>query len=340
MALVENVLGVMEIDCSNGIKTEDYNQIDPHILDCFPRTEFPVNLFQWKEDIHVLSPIYVAGGIVDYRLRSKAQELSEKGLLYFSRNQISAYTECISCNIDTALQDPNLTWNEFAWLFIHELSRRQIDLFLSPLPQQSEKLQQVVEALCRQLLEDTNRVASLVKEIHKDLSMDRRRINSSIIALAIYFELNKGDIFLDKLVNVTMGFLLYDIGMSRLSPMMLGKAQQFTPSEKRIMREHPNTGIQLLTKLEFTQPEIIEPALQHHERLNGTGYPHKLKGDDIGKLGRIAGVADSYCAMITDSAHRTCKSPINAAADLVTNERKYDQTICRTLVRFLQTIQK
>ncbi len=340
MALVENVLGVIGIDCSDGIKTEDYNQIDPHVLDCFPRRKFPVNLFHWKQDIRVLSPIYIVGGEVNHGLRTTAQELSEQGLLYFSRDQITEYTECLACEIDVALQDPNLTWNEFAGLFIHEIDRRQKALFASPMPQQSESLQSAVESLCTQLLDDTDRISNLVKEVHIDLSINRRRINSSIIAIGIYLELNKGNIYLDSLVKVAMGFLLYDIGMSRLSPMMLAKPQQFTTSEKRLMREHPNTGLQLLEKLNLTLPEITQPMLQHHERLNGTGYPEKLKADAIGELGRIAGVADSYCAMITDNRRRTPKSPINAAADLVMNERKYDQAICRTLVKFLQTVQK
>jgi len=340
MATKENVLGVKEIDCAEGISTEDYNQIDPNILDCFSRQEYPVNLFHWKEDIRVLSPVYIIGRDVDRHLRVRVRDLSEKGLLFFSRNQIEQYTECVACNLDTALDDPNLTWEEKAGLFINELNRRQVALYAHHLGTYLEDLQRAVEALCTYLIQSPQRIARLVKDVHADLSVERRRINASIIALAIYVELNKGDITLELLETVALGFLLYDIGMSRLSPLMLSKPQQLTTSERRTMREHPNAGVDLLNKLNLTQPEIVEPVIQHHERLNGTGYPNKLKGESIGQLGRIAAVADSYCAMITDCAYRTCISPINAAAELVTNERKYDQVICRTLVRFLQTVQK
>lgn len=340
MAIKENMLGVKEVDCSDGISTEDYNQIDPNILDCFPRQQYPVNLFHWKEDIRVLSPVYVAGRGLDRHLRGKVRELSEKGLLFFSRNQIEQYTECVACNLDTALEDPNLTWEEKAGLFINELNRRQGALYAHHLAGHLEDLQRAVDSLCLYLIQNPQRIARLVKDVHADLSVERRRINASIIALAIYVELNKSDITLEILETVALGFLLYDIGMSRLSPLMLGKPQQLTTSERRTMREHPNAGVELLTKLNLMRQEIVEPVIQHHERLNGTGYPNKLKGESIGQLGRIAAVADSYCAMITDCAYRTCIPPINAAAELVTNERKYDQVICRTLVRFLQTVQK
>lgn len=340
MAIKENVLGVREIDCSDGINTEDYNQIDPNILDCFPRHNYPVNLFHWKENIQVLSPIYVAEREVDRHLREKIRDLSKRGLLFFSRNQIEEYTSCVACNLNTALEDPNLSWDEKAGVFIHELCRRQTAIFMSPKAQQLEDLQRAIEALCAYLIEDSRRISTLVKGIHDDLSVEQRRINASIIALAIYIELNKANIFLEKLETVALGFLLYDIGMSRISPMMISKAQQLTPPEQRTMREHPKVGLELLTKLNLTRPEITEPAIQHHERINGTGYPNKLEDEHIGQLGRIAGVADSYCAMITNTAHNPGIPPINAAAELVTNERQYDQIICRTLVRFLQTVQK
>lgn len=340
MAIKENVLGVKEIDCSNGLSTEDYNQIDPGILDCFPRAKYPVNLYHWKEKIRVLSPVYVAGRQVDRHLRAKVRELSEKGLLFFSRNQIDDYAACVACNLDAALEDPNLNWEEKSSVFISELGRRQEAVYKHPMGQELENLQNAIEALCAYLIEDNRRMATIVHDVHDDISIDCRRINASLIALAIYIEMHKGDIFLETLETVALGFFLYDIGMSRLSPMMLAKAQQLTPPEQRTMREHPKVGLEILNKLNLTRPEITEPAIQHHERINGTGYPNKLKDERIGQLGRIAAVADSYCAMITDTPHRKGIPPINAAAELVTKIKQYDQIVCRTLVRFLQTVQK
>ena len=112
MAIKENVLGVKEIDCSDGINTEDYNQIDPGILDCFPRTKYPVDLFHWKEKIRVLSPVYHVGREINRHQRARIRDLSEKGLLFFSRNQIENYTTCVAGNLETALNDPNLTRSE------------------------------------------------------------------------------------------------------------------------------------------------------------------------------------------------------------------------------------
>lgn len=337
MSVKQNVLGIREIDCSEGLNTEEYNQIDPEILDCFPRRSYPVDLYHWKEHIRVLSPIYRAERNVPPVLRKEAQELSKGGKLFFSRRQIEAYAKCVASDLNAAMEDPNLTWEDKSGIFIEELRRKQSAVFTHPMPEEVDTLTKALNTMCAYLIEDNRRMAKVVQDIHADLSEDRRRINASIIALAVYLEMNKSDIMLEVLEAVALGFFLYDIGMTKVSPMLLSKPQ-FTPREQRTMREHPKIGLEILTRLNITHPEVAEPIIQHHERLNGTGYPNKLSGDQIGPLGRIAAVADSYCAMVTDQKRKKGVPPINAAAELVSSERHYDQYVCRTLVRFLQTV--
>lgn len=338
MAKRRNVLGIKGIECGDGPNTEEYNQIDPNILDCFPRVSFPVDLFHWREDIRVLSPVYRAGREVDRRLRERVRGLSEQGLLFFSRNQIEAYTACVACNLDTALDDPNLTWEEKAGVFIGELARRQDEMFDHPMPQELDGLMRALSSFCVYVVEDSRRMGTVVHHLHCDLGPERRRVNGSLLALAVYMEMHQREITLEMLETVALGFFLYDIGMTRVSPMMISRIQQLTPAEQRTMREHPKMGLEILNRLNLTRSELTEPVMQHHERLNGSGYPNKLSGDSIGHLGRIAAVADSYCAMVTGKPLRQGLAPINAAAELVGKERHYDQMVCRTLVRFLQTV--
>jgi HD-GYP domain len=338
MASKQNVLGIGKTESGDGPNIEEYNQIDPCILECFPKTRFPVDLYHWREEIQTLTPVYRAGREVDRRLRTTVQGLSEQGVLFFTRNQIKDYTACVACNLTAALDDPNLTWDEKAGVFIGELGRRQDAFFSHPMAQELDDLDKALATFCVYLVEDSRRMNKVVHDVHCCLAPERRRINASLLALAVYMEMHRGDITLERLETVALGFFLYDIGMTRVSPMMIARPQQLTPSEQRTMREHPKMGLEILGRLNLTRPEISEPTIQHHERLNGSGYPNKLAGDRIGHFGRIAAVADSYCAMVTDKPARKGLAPIAAAAELVTNDRQYDQAVCRTLVRFLQTV--
>ncbi|MUM77638.1 HD domain-containing protein [Pseudodesulfovibrio sp. F-1] len=339
MAIQRDILGIgRRPETDEGPNVEEYNQIDPHILACFPPDRYPVDLYRWREDIQTLRPVYRAGCEVDRRLRERVLAMSEQGALFFSRNQIAQYAACVACHLDTALEDPNLTWDEKALVFVGELTRRQDEFFGNPMSRELESLTRALSDLCVHLVEDSRRMSVVAHHLHRDLAPERRRINGSLMALAVYLHLHRGEILLEVLETVALGFFVYDIGMVRVSPMMIARPNQLTPREQRAMREHPRLGLDILSRLNLTRPEIREPVSQHHERLNGTGYPGGLSGGAIGHLGRIAAVADSYSAMVTGRAMRQGLEPIHAAAELVGNERHYDQTVCRALVRFLQTV--
>lgn len=329
---------VLNSGCPGGPNTEDYNQIDPAILECFPRSQYTVDLYHYKEGICTLSPIYMAGNEISNSMRDRFHRLSSEGKLFFSRNQIEAYTQLVACDLYAALDDPNLTWEEKAQVFIGELQRLQDAFFTHPMPQELEQLTSTLNSLCAYLIEDNRRMSTIVNKLHAILTPERRRTNASLMALAVYMEMNKGDLYLETLEVVALGFFLYDIGMNKVSDLMIGKRQTLTPIEQRTLQEHPKKGVEILARLNLTRVEIIEPVIQHHERLNGTGYPNKLKGDNIGMLGRIVAVADTYIAMVTTNAQRKGVSPIQAAAELLKKNHLYDPVARKTLIRYLQTV--
>ncbi|CCH49558.1 HD-GYP domain-containing protein [Pseudodesulfovibrio piezophilus] len=338
MADVENNTKSSRDNDPDNLSTEDYNQIDPHILECFPPVRYPVDLYEFRESAGLLSRIYTAGEDVSGAQRERFRELSEDGDLFFSRKQISQYSATVATNIKMALKDPNLAWEEKSSILIGELKIRQDDLFDHPMPRELKALTQTLETLCSYLSRSPSHIMKIVQHIHADLSPPRRRVNASLMALAVYTKLHREDLHSKTLNAVALGFFLYDIGMTKISHLMLGRKQKLTPMEQRTMRGHPGKSDTILTRLSLIQPEIREPALQHHERLNGSGYPNKLKGNAISQLGRIVAVTDTYSAMITDTPQRRGFSTAEAAAELLNREELYDPVICRTLVRFLQTI--
>lgn len=320
------------------LDTEDFNQIDPEILDCFPQSRTPVDLYHWQEAHGMLKQIHKRNSALDDEAFARLRRLSEDGVLFFSRRQIEEYTQSVACDLNTALNDPNLRWDQKAVVFIQALSRAQQELFSHPKTAQLEQLMAAVDSLCDHLIENNRRIDQIIHELHKDISPERRRIHASLMGLALYMEMHKGGIMSETLNSIALGFMVYDIGMAHVSPMMISKPQQLTAIDQRTLREHPNKALDILEKIGIQRPEILEPALQHHERLNGSGYPGKLTGDRIGQLGRIAAVSDTYAAMITDRPQRKGVSPIKAATELIESEDLYDRFICRTLIHFLNKI--
>lgn len=109
------------------------------------------------------------------------------------------------------------------------------------------------------------------------------------------------------LVWFRMGALLHDVGKLVLPTEVLNKPGQLTPEEWVVVRSHPEAGAQMLAEVEF--PWDLTPIVQsHHERWDGTGYPHRLAGEDIPRVARIVCIADVYDALTSDRSYKRAMS--------------------------------
>lgn len=126
----------------------------------------------------------------------------------------------------------------------------------------------------------SDRVASFALLLAKELSLKSNMIKS-IVAAA----------------------LLHDIGKIKIDDCVLNKNGKLTPEEFELIKQHPGWGVEMLRGMEF--PWDIKPLiLHHHEKLDGTGYPHGLKGEDVTLGMRIISIADVFDALTSDRVYR------------------------------------
>jgi HD-GYP domain-containing protein (c-di-GMP phosphodiesterase class II) len=104
----------------------------------------------------------------------------------------------------------------------------------------------------------------------------------------------------DKIEGIRIASLVHDIGKISIPSEILSKPSKLSEIEYRLIKNHSQIGYDILKSIEFSWP-IAQIVLQHQERLNGSGYPQGLKGDDILLEAKIIAVADVIEAM---SSHR------------------------------------
>jgi len=104
----------------------------------------------------------------------------------------------------------------------------------------------------------------------------------------------------DQIESIRMAGLIHDLGKINVPAEILSKPGELSELEYKIIQTHPQVGYDLLKEIEFPWP-IAEMVHQHHEKMDGSGYPQGLKGDDILLEARILAVADIVEAM---SSHR------------------------------------
>ena len=103
--------------------------------------------------------------------------------------------------------------------------------------------------------------------------------------------------------------LMHDIGKSQVPPEILNKPGKLLADEMEIMKRHTVQGYYLLKEVPRVPLVILWSVLQHHERMDGSGYPLHLRGSNIHEFARIIAVADVYDAMTSDRVYRRRTTP-------------------------------
>jgi putative nucleotidyltransferase with HDIG domain len=115
--------------------------------------------------------------------------------------------------------------------------------------------------------------------------------------------------------TVRLGAYLHDVGKVRVPHEVLNKPGRLTEEEFALMKLHPIHGVELLNGVEF--PWDLKPIIRwHHEKLDGTGYPDGLRGDQIPLSAQIIGIADVYDALTTTRSYRPALPRTQALAEM------------------------
>lgn len=130
----------------------------------------------------------------------------------------------------------------------------------------------------------------------------------------------------DELYALCLGALLHDVGKTLLPQELLVKPGSLTPEEMEIIKTHAAIGFRLLKDEPNVPLSSAHVALQHHERIDGSGYPRGIAGDDIHEFARWVAVADSYDAMTSHRSYRQGMLPHEAMERLYAGAGSlYDQ---------------
>jgi HD-GYP domain-containing protein (c-di-GMP phosphodiesterase class II) len=133
---------------------------------------------------------------------------------------------------------------------------------------------------------------------NEDTEFHSSRVTEKTIELARMMSISEGQI-----VHMRRGALLHDIGKMAIPDVILLKPGPLTDEEWVQMRMHPEHAYHLLSPIAFLRPAIDIPYY-HHEKWDGTGYPHGLKGEEIPMSARIFAIVDVWDALLSDRPYR------------------------------------
>lgn len=123
--------------------------------------------------------------------------------------------------------------------------------------------------------------------------------------------------------------LLLDVGKALLPRELLEHPGVLAPHDHALVKQHVTIGLDLLSRSGTLPESVVRAIAEHHERLDGSGYPRKLRGADIGLYGRMAGIVDTFCGL---TAIRAYANPLSVEDALSALHGWSDQLFCGDLV--------
>ena len=137
-----------------------------------------------------------------------------------------------------------------------------------------------------------------------------RRVTEIAVAIATRIDLSEGE-----LKTLRLAGIIHDVGKIGIEDTILRKPGRLTPEEFAMIRTHPERGVQIIEPLDFLKGAL--PIVRHHhECFDGTGYPNRLKGEEIPLGARIVAIADTYDAITTSRAYRRARGQDAALSEI------------------------
>ena len=306
--------------------SEEYYQISQAILGSFPKYRPPLDLFRLREDIGQLQLFIRKGQRLSNEQVEELHTLCDEGDLFVSRTDHPVYSQHIVKQLDLVLVDQNLKPSEVADISLRALGLRLADFLDQPVKPFFDPLYADVQVVTEYIWQDKYRLKLFMRRLHcGEHSLITQALNTLSAGLWLLDATQGAELRRKEFDLTALGLLLHDVGMAKVPSFITGKTTPLKPDEKDKIPTHPLVGMKVLQKLDLVSEEIKNIVLEHQERIDGSGYPQKLKGDQISRLGRLAAVADSFAAMIQKRPYADAKSPTDASRELAGDKARYDQ---------------
>jgi PAS domain S-box-containing protein/putative nucleotidyltransferase with HDIG domain len=301
----------------------------------------------WVTDVN-LRPIYVSPSIGALMGSREEQSLSRKMEDALSRTSANRVRDMMAkllaggqespeiqhpVELELLRRDGSTVWVDTTVTVMRDEEGRPVQ-FLGVLrnitrrKQAEEQLQDSLRKLSKTLEGTIQAIRSIVDTRDRYTAGHQQRVNELACAIAEAMGLSS-----EQVQAVHVAGLLHDVGKILLPTEILTKPGRLNEIEFAMVRTHPKAGYKILESIEFPWP-IAKMVLQHHERMNGTGYPDGLRGEEILLEARVLAVADVVEAMSSHRPYRPALGLDKALDEIVQNKGTlYDETVADACVR-------
>ncbi len=284
-----------------------YFPVSPMML--FPDALGNFSVYLWQGGDFVL---YTRSGQRFTRRHRKILHNNGVKEVFVQSDEKSNFDTYLEENLGHILGNDSLPWEDRSKVFYEASSGVVEEVFRNKLPSALnevyfKRVSSIVEDSIRFLASDHS-LSAIAPFISHDYKTYTHCIHVFIFTVSI---LQTYDLSEKELIECGLGAILHDLGKTRIPKAILNKRGPLTRDERQIVQAHPLHGVSMCSMLPLSQ-NSINCILFHHEKLDGTGYPAGLSGDDIPLPVRAIAVADIYDALTTSRPYADSIPPYEA----------------------------
>ncbi len=202
-----------------------------------------------------------------------------------------------------------------------------------PIKERIPQAEKLIESTVAYVSQDLENLAHLIGETRDHPYLFSHSINVMTFSVALLAALKVRD---QRIIHETgMGAFFHDIGKSKIDRNLLDKPAPLTTDEWTLMRKHPQSGFEIMAQ--SPSPERSRSiVIQHHERLDGKGYPRGLSAEGLSLPSRIVSLCDAYDAMTSNRVYQKAMKPLDAFQSLIIDHStSFDRKLVITFIELL-----
>ncbi len=230
--------------------------------------------------------------------------------VYTPYEQSGAALEYKESQLDSVIRDPEIEMDEKSEVIYSTATDIAEELFNSPITADNiNRTRSVVRPMLESVLADYTTVESLIAVSSYDYYTYTHSVDVSIYSIGLGQALGLERNSMERLAEAA---ILHDVGKSQIDIAIVNKPGRLTSEEFEAMKMHPVFAYEILRHNGLSDMVILEAVRDHHEKLNGTGYPKGKPADQISQLARIIAIADIFNALTTRRSYKEALTTFDA----------------------------
>ncbi|CCO23569.1 HD-GYP domain-containing protein [Maridesulfovibrio hydrothermalis] len=323
----------MNMTQDSQIIKESYCSITSDVFKFLPKKDLPFSLHRMNSSSGKFSPITVPGKVIVSALKQTIINDCDRGLIFIKCSDITECKSFLAANLKIVIRDiaDSIPEHDLASIIIEGLKLSAATIYVDSVKINFKEFHETLCAVGELLHDNPELIWLMMPLLATNHSLVNKSVSSGIIGSAVILLGRDSRPDINVFLDAFCALVLCDIGLCNLPEFVLGKEFCLTLDEQKRIRQHPITSVELLSITESLSKTTLRAILEHHERMDGSGYPRGVSNEHLSWLGKLCGAVDSFVAMTMERPGKKRIPTVAALKILYRESTQYDPNIIYAL---------